>query len=77
MGRISMFSPQEPNLAAGDDSFFNDRVSSIVVVEGHWHFFRHVNFVDLIGILNPGVYPWVQDVGFPNDQMSSLLLVTH
>jgi hypothetical protein len=64
---------REPNLAAGDDSFFNDRVSSIVVLEGHWHFYRHVNFGDFLGHLDPGTYPWVEDVGIPNDQMSSVL----
>jgi hypothetical protein len=63
---------REPNLDADDDDSFNDEVSSIVVLEGQWQFFRHVNFVDFLGHLGPGVYPWVEDVGIPNDQISSL-----
>jgi hypothetical protein len=29
----------EPNLNAGDDNFFNDKASSLVVVEGNWALF--------------------------------------
>src|SRR4029434_3433155 len=35
----------EHNLNAADDSFSNDRVSSLVVREGHSRCFRHSNFV--------------------------------
>jgi hypothetical protein len=69
----------EPNLASPDDAFFNDRVSSLAVLEGYWSFYRHINFVapyqptgshDLV--LGPGLYPWIDDVGITNDDLSSL-----
>ncbi|WP_425341931.1 beta/gamma crystallin-related protein [Amycolatopsis coloradensis] len=62
----------EPNLNASDDRFFNDKVSSAVVLDGRWAFFRHGNFSDLLGVLGPGNYPSLQDVGIANDAVSSL-----
>jgi len=63
----------EPNLAAGDDSFFNDRTSSIAVLSGSWAFYKDINFQNQYpGILPPGIYSWVEAVGITNDNMSSL-----
>jgi len=67
----------EPNLAAGDDNFFNDRISSFVILEGKWEFFLHSNFQIKLGpTLGPGIYPWIEDGGAlgpaTNDQVSSL-----
>jgi len=63
----------EPNLAAGDDNFFNDKVSSFIILEGSWQFFRDINFESPQNIiLGPGKYPWVQDIGIQNDTISSL-----
>lgn len=63
----------EPNLNAGDDSFFNDRVSSLAVREGQWRCFRHSNFVSPYSpTLTPGLYPWVVTLGITNDDMSSV-----
>ena len=67
-----VFGP-EPNLNAGDDNFFNDRVSSIVVLEGTWAFFRNSNFNGQYArTLGPGLYPFVGNVDIQNDDMSSL-----
>jgi hypothetical protein len=63
----------EANLNAGDDSFFNDRVSSMVVLSGNWQVFRHSNFREPYPVvLGPGKYPWVGGVRILNDDMSSL-----
>jgi hypothetical protein len=62
----------EPNLNAGDDNFFNDKVSSLVVVEGNWAFFADSNFHrQYPPILGPGLYPGLP-AGIKNDDMSSL-----
>ncbi|OTY65078.1 hypothetical protein BK746_00025 [Bacillus thuringiensis serovar yosoo] len=64
---------QESNLNAPDDNFFNDKVSSIVIISGQWQFYRDWNFQNPYPyILGPGTYPWVEAVGIKNDDMSSL-----
>jgi len=65
----------EPNLDAPEDNYFNDRVSSIAVIWARWEFFRRPNFVNLYpSILAPAaaLYPWVEDLGIQNDDISSL-----
>jgi hypothetical protein len=64
----------EPSLNASDDSFFNDRVSSLVVLDGIWSFFSDANFIAPYPIppLVSGAYPLVTDQGIPNDDLSSL-----
>jgi hypothetical protein len=63
----------ESNLAAGDDRFFNDRISSFVIVSGSWQFFRDINFSGPgSNVLGPGLYNWVENVGIPNDSISSI-----
>ena len=65
----------EPNLNAGDDNFFNDKVSSIVVQSGTWNFFRNANFDGQYAhSLAPGLYSFVGNVDIQNDDMSSLRL---
>jgi hypothetical protein len=68
----------EPNLNASDDNFFNDRVSSLAVIEGNWAFYPDANFKGkpYPHILGPGLYPRVDAVQIKNDDMSSLLPVT-
>jgi hypothetical protein len=62
----------EHNLNAADDSFSNDRVSSLVVREGHSRCFRHSNFVaPYPPLLTPGLYPWVVASGISNDDISA------
>ncbi len=63
----------EPNLNAGDDSFFNDRVSSMVVLGGNWEVFRHSQYNQPYPVvLGPGLHPWVGAIGITNDDLSSL-----
>ena len=51
----------------------NDAVSSFVILEGTWKFFRHFNFHVQIGQpLGPGKYRSVDIFGLENDQISSL-----
>src|SRR5713226_7795137 len=65
----------EGNLNAADDSFFNDKVSSIAVLSGNWKFCKNANFGGPYPpVLGPGLYPWVGNVGVQNDDMSSLEL---
>jgi hypothetical protein len=67
----------EPNLAASDDNFFNDRVSSLAALNGSWAFFRDVGYKGQYpGVLAPGIYPWVEAVNIKNDDMSSLRLTS-
>lgn len=66
----------EDNLNADDDDGFNDSVSSIAVLSGSWQCFRNAGFDDdYPSILGPGCYPWVEDVGIRNDDLSSLRVV--
>lgn len=63
----------EPNLAAAEDSFFNDKISSFVIVSGRWQFFRDVNYMGPASVVfGPGVYNWVESFGIPNDSISSI-----
>ena len=62
----------EPNLNAADDNFFNDKVSSLAVLEGNWAFFADSNFKrQYPPIVGPGLYPGLP-AGIKNDDMSSL-----
>jgi hypothetical protein len=62
----------EPNLNAADDNFFNDKVSSLAVLEGNWAFYADSNFHrQYPPILGPGLYPGLP-TEIKNDDMSSL-----
>ena len=63
----------EPNLRRVNTSWLHDELSSFVVLEGTWMFFRDKDFgVPAWGPFGPGLYPWVEDFGIPNDSVSSL-----
>lgn len=63
----------ESNLNAQDDSFFNDNVRSLVVVEDNWAFYRTYKFADQYStILGPGLYPNVGAANITPGDMSSL-----
>ncbi|HEY6376854.1 MAG TPA: beta/gamma crystallin-related protein, partial [Edaphobacter sp.] len=63
----------EGNLNASDDHFFNDRVSSIVVQQSVWAFYRNSGMNGQYPrTLGPGLYSYVVDYGIQNDDMSSL-----
>lgn len=54
----------------------NDQISSFVVVSGRWQFYRHRDYGEALGpVLGPGYYRWVEDVGIPNDHISSFKCV--
>jgi len=55
---------------------WNDKVSSFVIVSGHWQFFKDINFqFQQGGTLGPGLYSFVQNFGIDNDALSSVRLV--
>jgi hypothetical protein len=63
---------EERNFSHPEDSSLNDQVSSFIVIEGKWKFYRHSGFgVPYDGEFGPGEYPWVADVQVENDQISS------
>ncbi|HWD39885.1 MAG TPA: peptidase inhibitor family I36 protein [Fimbriimonas sp.] len=54
----------------GDD--WNDKISSFVIHAGYFQFYADANFITPVGgLLGPGYYHWVADVGIPNDVISS------
>jgi hypothetical protein len=56
---------------------WNDRISSFVIVSGTWQCFRDINFqVPQGGLLGPGVYPFVENLGIDNDSISSVRLIS-
>jgi hypothetical protein len=65
----------EPNLNAGDDNSFNDKASSIVILDGRWEFFADSGHVAKLGqTLGPGSYDSVLTAlgAGSNDRISSL-----
>jgi hypothetical protein len=63
----------ESNLAASDDNFFNDKISSFVISSGTWQFFVDTNYSGAASkILGPGMYNWVESFGISNDTISSV-----
>ena len=67
----------EPNLNAGDDNYFNDKISSFVITSGSWQFFRDANFAGpASNVFGVGRFNWVETVGIPNDSISSVRRVT-
>jgi hypothetical protein len=67
----------EANLNANDDDAFNDQVSSFVIVQGNWKFYRNAGFNDdYPAVLGPGLYGSVEQFKIRNDDMSSLQVVT-
>lgn len=66
----------EPNLNADDDGFFNDNVSSFVVLEGNWKFFRDAGFYDdYPAVVGPGLYPSMEPFKIRDKDISSLHVV--
>jgi Beta/Gamma crystallin len=57
----------QTDLNAGDDNSFDRATSSLVVISGQWQFFDENG--GLLGpvTLLPGAYPFVGNVGIPND----------
>ena len=52
--------------------FWNDKISSFVVVRGVWQFYAGEDFGGCASReFGPGVYQWVEAFGIPNDSISS------
>lgn len=54
--------------------YWNDQISSIIVVSGTWRFFEDSQTGAPVGghwDLGPGWYSWVEDLGIPNDTISA------
>ena len=60
---------------------YNDKASSLIVLQGAWMFFKDINFQQPFMVngapvlLGPGTYRWVEDLGIGNDALSSLRAV--
>jgi len=52
-------------------NYWNDRISAINIVSGTWTFYRDANYQGDSITLGPGLYSWVENVGIPNDSVSS------
>ena len=62
----------ESNLNHAEDNFFNDKISSFVITEGTWQFFRDISFSGpASSVFGVGRFNWVETVGIPNDSVSS------
>lgn len=55
--------------------WWNDRISSIVVVRGRWRFYQHINYGGAYWDLRQGYYPWVEAANIPNDIISSFRFI--
>lgn len=81
-GRMKDVQNGDPDLTASDGGFFNDRVSSIVVLAGNWTFYKNTRFGGPYVrngkpvVVGPGMYRFVADLGIQNDDLSSLKAVT-
>ena len=51
--------------------WWNDRISSIVVVAGYWRFYELGRYEGRYWELGPGYYRFVEDAGIPNNIISS------
>lgn len=56
--------------------WWNDRISSIIVISGTWRFYQHWHYEGLFWDLGPGYYPWIVDNGIPNDMISSFQVIS-
>jgi Beta/Gamma crystallin len=64
----------DSNLSTHLDNDFYNQTSSIAVLAGVWKTCGELDFeLPYKPLLGPGLYPWVPDVGIPNDAVVSLL----
>ena len=59
--------------------YWNDSISSMIVISGTWEFFEHANFQGASTILGPGYYSWVEANPGPNmvnDTISSFRILS-
>lgn len=62
----------EDNLNSSDDSFYNDKTSSIIVISGYWNFYRDSRYRGFTFQFGPGAYPTLPAL---NDDITSLCVV--
>jgi len=80
-GRFKLVENSNEDLTRQEGAFFNDRVSSVVIVKGNWCFYRDAHFSKPYlysgrpVVLGPGMYHDVTSVDIANDDLSSLLCV--
>jgi Beta/Gamma crystallin len=55
--------------------WWNDKISSLVVISGTWRFYEHWHYEGRYWDLSPGYYRWVVDAGIPNDIISSFQVI--
>lgn len=64
---------EEADLHHPADPSMSGKITSFVILEGTWQFFRHADFhMPYTVSLGPGAYPWVTDQAIENDQIASL-----
>lgn len=56
--------------------WWNDRISSIIVLGGHWRFYEHWHYQGRYWDLGPGQYRWAQPAGISGDTISSFQLIS-
>jgi len=77
-GSYQMIESSDQNLVL---SGWNDKASSMVVLNGAWVFYKDIDKASYTSpgnvaiILRRGMYPWLPDAGMPNDGLSSLRAV--
>lgn len=55
------------------DYNWNDKISSFIIEDGSWIFYKHVNYEGSQSpLLPPGKYRSVTDIGIQNDSISSM-----
>lgn len=57
--------------------WWNDKISSIVVVSGVWRFYEHWHFEGRYWDIGPGYYYRVEEGGIPNDVISSFRIISY
>ena len=69
-GALQTFYYSDSNLV---DDGWNDYTSSFIVESGYVQFFEDINYGgEASDVFGPGSYSWVEDVGIPNDSISSI-----
>jgi hypothetical protein len=74
-GRHKHIFQNEPNLKSDSSNSFDKLMSSIVVLEGSWDFFKEPNFKNGTGLTaTPGLYPLASELEIMEKGVSSLRL---
>ena len=67
---------EESDLHHPADTSMSGKISSFVILEGCWQFFRLAGFhIPYANTFGPNAYPWVDDIGIEDGHISSLKCV--